>query len=147
VVSLPFHSSVGSFLLSTFLSLSCLCTFVRSPSYHLFSVFQYVSLLCLQTSWSSILYTVEGKGSSQAFAFSLLPDFKTVNNEKQAVEEILTNSDLHRDLGIETVTDIITRLASSRKKDASKHQQRSVQTSQCAKYPQTTQTEETVWIS
>jgi hypothetical protein len=59
----------------------------------------------------------------------------------------ILNSD-HRDLRIETVTDIITKLAISHKKETWKaHQQWSVQTSQCAKYSQTTQTEETVWIS
>jgi hypothetical protein len=36
----------------------------------------------------------------------------------------IRNNDLHRDLGIDTVTDIITRLASSHKKETSKpHQQ------------------------
>jgi hypothetical protein len=60
----------------------------------------------------------------------------------------IRNSHLHRDLRIETITDIITRFVSSHKKSLQKpHQQWSVQTSQCAKYPQTTQTEETVWIS
>jgi hypothetical protein len=55
------------------------------------------------------------------------------------------NSDLHRNLGIETVTDIITRLASSDKKRLKNHINSEVSRFlDVQKYPQTTQTEETV---
>jgi hypothetical protein len=53
------------------------------------------------------------------------------------------NSDLHRDLGIETVTDIITKFAKSHEKRPRPHQHRSVQNSKREQYHQTTQTEET----
>jgi hypothetical protein len=54
------------------------------------------------------------------------------------------NSDLHRDLGIETITDIIAKFVKSHEKRQGPHQHRSVQTSQREQYHQTTQTEETV---
>jgi hypothetical protein len=54
------------------------------------------------------------------------------------------NSDFHRDLGIETVTDIIAKFSKSHEKTSRQHQHRSVQTSQREQYHQTTEAEETV---
>jgi hypothetical protein len=56
------------------------------------------------------------------------------------------NSELHSDLRIEMVTYIIAKFANSheKKKPSKRHQHRSIQTSQCKQYHQTTQTEETV---
>jgi hypothetical protein len=55
------------------------------------------------------------------------------------------NSDIHRDLGVETVAFIIARHAITRKSSSALHQWRSVsvQASQCATFNQTTQADET----
>jgi hypothetical protein len=54
------------------------------------------------------------------------------------------NSDLHRDLGIETVTDIIAKFTKSHEKRPKPHQHRSAQNFQREQCQQTIQTEETV---
>jgi hypothetical protein len=55
------------------------------------------------------------------------------------------NIDLHHDLGIETVTDIIAKFTKSHEKRLQDpHQHRSLQTSKREQYHQTTQTKETV---
>jgi hypothetical protein len=54
------------------------------------------------------------------------------------------NSDLHRDLGIKTVTDTMAKFAKSHEETSRPYQHRSIQTSQCEQYHQKTQTEETV---
>jgi hypothetical protein len=55
------------------------------------------------------------------------------------------NSDLHRDPGIERVTDIIAKFAKPHETETSRpHQHRSFQTSKCEQYHQTTEAEETV---
>jgi hypothetical protein len=59
-----------------------------------------------------------------------------------AVHWYVPNSDLHRDLGTETVTDIIAKFAKSHEKRLQNHI--NIKASQREQYHQTTEAEETV---